>query len=137
MATIACRSTDNGLTWSSTSIPSVSMESRLLWTGSQFIAWSNGKVHRSPDGATWTSTPTQRRVNGAINGSVMVGPVAVSPQGTFAAVRGGWQTWYEQQRFYRSTDGVVWDELPDPAYTKGHPMTQMVWGLARKSAVCP
>ncbi|MBC7988727.1 MAG: exo-alpha-sialidase [Luteimonas sp.] len=136
-AAIACRSADNGQTWTRSTIGTDAVESRPLWTGSQFMAWSNGKVHRSTDGITWTSTPTQRRVNGSLSGSVLVGAVAVSAQGTLVAVRGGWQTWYEQQRFYRSTDGILWDELPESAYRKGHPVIQIVWGLARKSAVCP
>jgi hypothetical protein len=62
--------------------------------------------------------------------------VAVSA-GTFVAVKGGWQVWYEQQRFYRSTDGVTWDELPDGAYRQGHPITAMVAGFAQRSSVCP
>jgi hypothetical protein len=37
-------------------------------------------------------------------------------------VNGGWDQWYERQRFYRSTDGVTWDELAAGAFTGGHPV---------------
>lgn len=133
-ATVICRSADGARTWSSTTLPGVHLESAPLWTGRQFMVWSSGQVHSSPDGLTWTSEDTSIRGGGR---GPTIGPVAVSPSGTFVAVRGGWQVWYEQQQFYRSTDGVIWDLLPDTAFYKGHPMTEISFGFAEPSGVCP
>jgi len=134
-ATIVCRSTDGAATWTRSTL-SAYVESRPVWTGSGFVAWSNGQVHRSPDGATWTSAPTQTRKNGVLSAGPNPGPVAVNADGTFVAVKGGWQVWYEQQRFYRSTDGVLWDELAPGDFLAGHPITAMAAGFVSRGA-CP
>jgi hypothetical protein len=135
-ATAICRSSDAAATWSSSTVAD-NFESRILWNGTQFIAWSSGKVHRSTDGITWTSTNTQTRVNGTLSGGPNIGAVAINADGTLVGVKGGWQVWYEQQRFYRSTDGVIWDELATGNYKQGHPITAMAAGFASRSAVCP
>lgn len=133
--TTICRSTDQGLTWSVITGPTDYFESRVLFTGAGFVAWSNGKVHRSTDGATWTTSNTvSRSPTGVMGPGPNIGSVAVSPAGTFVAVRGGWDVWYDRQRFYRSTDGVTWDELPETAYEKGHPVTMIVAGRAPESS---
>lgn len=138
MSTIViCRSADGAQTWSSTTIPNEYFESRPLWTGSEFMLWGTGKVFRSADGLAWTTTSTQMRRNGTLSGGPNIGSVAVNANGTFVAVRGGWQTWYEQQRFYRSEDGVIWDELATGDYEQGHPVTAIVSGFADRSSVCP
>jgi hypothetical protein len=137
MQAVMCRSADGARTWSSSTIAGEYMESRPLWTGTEFMVWSNGKVHRSADGTTWTSTNTQTRRNGTLSGGPNIGAVARSSNGTFVGVKGGWQVWYEQQRFYRSTDGVIWDELATGSYEQGHPITAITFGLAERSSVCP
>lgn len=135
--TTVCRSDDGAQTWSSTTLQNVGVESRLVWTGAEFVMWSPGGVHRSPDGLTWTSAPSQTRSStGTLGGGPNLGAVTYAG-GTFVAVRGGWQVWYEQQKFYRSTDGVVWDELPAGAFKPGHPITAMASGLVPRSAACP
>jgi len=134
--TTICRSTDSGRTWTVTTDSNMHVDTAPLWTGSEFMAWETGRVYRSADGATWTGADTQTRFEGALSRGPTIGPIAMSSSGTFVSVRGGWQTWYEQQRFYRSTDGVVWEQLPDAAYEKGHPMTEIIFGLAETSSVC-
>ncbi len=134
--TTVCRSDDGAQTWTHSQL-AANVESSLLWTGSEFIMWSAGQVHRSPDGASWTSTATQTRApDGGLSSGPNPGAVAVAPSGTFVAVRGGWDVWYEQQRFYRSVDGVVWDRLPPEAFHGGHPVTAIVAGKV-PSGVCP
>jgi hypothetical protein len=136
-ATVVCRSNDGAQTWTNSTLASEYLESRPLWTGAEFMVWSSGKVHRSVDGVTWTSSNTQTRRNGALSAGPTIGAAARAESGTFVAVKGGWQVWYEQQRFYRSTDGVVWDELELPNYEQGHPITVVAAGFASRSAVCP
>ena len=132
----ACRSVDQGQTWTSKALGQT-LESRLLFSGTEFMVWSGSALFRSQDGTTWTSTPTKRTVNGApATGSPNLGPVARSPGGTFVAVNGVWQTWYDKQRFLRSTDGITWDELPSGAFVGSHPMTHIVWAAAGSSAGC-
>lgn len=137
MQTVTCRSADGARTWTSAALPNESFESRVLWTGAEFIAFGNGKAYRSVDGAAWTTTPTQTRRGGALSAGPTLGAVARSPAGTFVAVRGGWQAWYENQRFYRSSDGLLWDELPAGSFEPGHPITAIAFGLALRSAACP
>ncbi len=133
---VACRSTDDGASWTSKSLGG-GLESRLLFTGTEFVVWGSGVVYRSQDGTTWSSTPTKKTVNGSPAGAgPNIGPVARSPQGTYVAINGGWDQWYEKQRFYRSADGITWDELPTNAFVGGHPMTHITWGDATTSTVC-
>lgn len=129
-----CRSTDQGRTWAKTTLSQANIESTVLWTGSEFMAWSPGRLHRSSDGAMWTSTTIQLRGSNTV---ITLGPVARGPTGTFVGVRGGWDVWYDKQRFYRSTDGVTWDELPATAYKKSHPVTHLIHAEVRASSVCP
>lgn len=139
---VACRSTDNGLTWTAHQTGG-SIDSRLLWTGSEFITWgtvsNQRRVLRSADGLAWTSAATSLRRNGApVSGNgPLIGAVARSPSGTFVAANGGWQTWYASQRFFRSADGVTWDELPQASFVGSHPIQHIVWGVGPRPAACP
>jgi hypothetical protein len=135
-ATIVCRSADNAATWTSTTIAEEIL-TRPLWTGTEFVAWSAGKRWRSTDGTSWTSSNTQTRVGSTLSGGPRLGAVALGASGTFVGVKGGWQVWYEQQRFYRSTDGLTWDELPEASAKRGHPITAMAAGTVARSAACP
>jgi hypothetical protein len=139
---VACRSTDNGTTWTAHPIGGET-DARLVWTGSEFVTWGSvsgqRRRFRSPDGMTWMTTPTVLRRNGGVvsgNGP-LIGAVARSPQGTYVAANGGWQQWYASQRFFRSTDGVTWDELPAGAFVGSHPITHITWGEAPRPAACP
>lgn len=130
----ACSSTNEGLSWT-TSALGVRVDARLLFTGTEFVTWGDGKMFRSTNGQSWTSVPLVQRIAGSIApGAPSLGPIARSPSGTYVAINGGWQQWYDKQRFYRSTDGVTWDELDGNRYVKGHPMTSIVWGAATTSA---
>lgn len=136
--TTFCRSADQGLTWTVVPGPPDYLESRVLFTGSTFIVWSRGRVHRSPDGLTWTSTSTSTRSpTGTMSAGPEIGAVALSSSGTFAAVLGGWNVWYDRQRFYRSSDGVTWDELPASVHRRSHPVTMMVFTTLPRGGVCP
>ena len=105
-------------------MPGARFTSGLVYTGTELMIWSRGKLHRSPDGATWsTENLDVRHPDGSAAGLVSLGPVARSPGGTFVAVAGR----YETQRFYRSLDGLRWDELAATAYAGGHPVTHIVW----------
>ncbi|MFO0728247.1 MAG: hypothetical protein U1E65_30985 [Myxococcota bacterium] len=142
---VPCTSTDGGQSFSAH--PSIGqIPGRLLVSGDGLVAFGNSgapgytpQVFRSSDGVDWTAAPTTlvRAGGGAPVAGPPIGPVAVSPSGVFVAANGGWQEWYERQHFYRSTDGVNWQELPAGSFAPSHPMTQMVWGEGRPSAACP
>jgi hypothetical protein len=67
---------------------------------------------------------------------VNIGNAAVSDDGAFVAAGGGWDTWYAKQKFFRSDDGVTWEELPAGSFVGSHPITAMTFGWALPSAAC-
>lgn len=125
-----CRSTDEGVTWTLHALPDDARpsSSALIATGTEFMMWSFGAILRSTDGMTWTRTPTEP--------SIEVGAVARSPEGTFVAVRGGWNHWYGDQYFYRSTDGIRWEQLGLAAAPQGHPIGWITYGQVNASLAC-
>ncbi len=124
-----CTSSDGGKNWSKIALGS-SLSSPPLFTGSEFLIWESGTVHRSPDGKSWTSQPLSPA-------NISIGPVARGPNGTFVAANDGWMTWYEKQRFYRSTDGVTWETLDVSKFKGSHPINFIEPGFAAASAACP
>ena len=122
-----CRSVDGGATWTAGDIGG-GIESQLLWTGKEFMGWGSGMLRRSADGLTWKAQ--------AISPNVNIGTAAVSDDGAFVAAGGGWDTWYEKQKLFRSDDGVTWQELSAGSFTGSHPITAMAFGWALPSAAC-
>ncbi len=143
---VACRSLDGGDTWTETSIGG-NVGGRLLFGGGEFVTWGSTPDYTpvrftSTDGVSWTTTPTKvakKNPDGTTSSSAgpSIGAVARSEAGTYVAVNGGWQQWYDKQRFYRSNDGVNWDELPAGSYVGSHPIQFISFGVAEKSADCP
>lgn len=138
---VVCRSIDNGQNWTSVSLGGA-VGSRVIWTGTEFFVWGGNKLYRSTNGVGWVSMPTTLKRALADGGSSTeagpdIGPVSRSPGGTFVAVNGGWQQWYDKQLFLRSTDGLTWQSLPKSKYAPSHPMTHIVWGPVPRSALCP
>ncbi|MCU0700372.1 MAG: hypothetical protein MUC96_28005 [Myxococcaceae bacterium] len=139
---VACRSTDNGTTWTAHTLGG-DVDSRLVWTGAEFVTFGSVSGQRrrftSPDGMTWSSAATTLRRGGMpVSGNgPAIGAVARSPRGTWVAANAGWQVWYTSQRFYRSTDGLAWDELPAGAFAGSHPVTHIAWGEAPRPSTCP
>ena len=122
----ACRSSDGGVTFTSHAMGGA-VESQLVWTGTEFLTWGADFVLRSPNGINWSRTP--------VTAGLQLGAMAAH-DGTIVAVRGAWQTWYEQQKFYRSTDGVTWETLAPSAYAGSHPITHVAVGHVAASSAC-
>ena len=122
-----CRSVDGGATWKAADAGGA-IESQLLWTGKEFMGWGGGTLRRSADGLSWKAQP--------ITPSVNIGPAAVSDDGALVASGGGWNTWYAAQKFYRSDDGVTWQELPAGDFVGSHPITAITFGWGAPSAAC-
>lgn len=125
----ACTSRDGGVTFT---IDGVGAEptAHLVFDGARFSTWSAGERWSSEDGRTWTATPLEPE-------GLRLGPVAIGDSGTLVGVRGGWQTWYEEQVFYRSIDGVSWEPLPADAYVGSHPIRAITFGYGSPSELCP
>jgi hypothetical protein len=125
---IACSSTDGGDNWTNADL-NASIESQLVWSGTDFRAWSADAMYASSDGVSWTSTPTVPNLR--------IGPVAASNDGVFVGVRGGWQVWYDQQEFYRSDDGINWQLLDSNSFVGSHPIRSIAFGYGSPSSSCP
>ena len=123
-----CWSDDGGANWTMVDLTS-ELDAGPIFTGTEFLVWSRGRVHWSADGKTWT--------NEALSSSnLRFGAVARSPEGTFVAVNGEWQEWYGSQHFYRSSDGKTWETLPATAFKGGHPITFMTFGYVEAGNGC-
>ena len=130
---LACRSADAGRTWTVAELdpgeaPAVTS---ALWTGSEFRAWGRGVSYRSAEGSSWTR-------ESLAPATITPGAAAFDPiNRVFVAVSGGWQQWYDQQEFYRSTDGVNWAVVEDGSFAGGHPIGHIAFGYAAPSDACP
>lgn len=125
----ACSSSDGGATFESHQL-GTQVSSHLVFDGDAFLVWSQGTRWSSEDGVSWSSDSTEPA-------GLQLGPVAIGDTGTIVGVRGGWQVWYEEQEFYRSTDGIQWEVLPPDSFSGGHPIRAITYGYGDPSSVCP
>jgi hypothetical protein len=124
-----CTSSDGGDTWAVVQLGD-SLSSNPIWDGSQFLVWKGSTVYRSADGMTWSNETTEPS-------NISIGAVARSSNGTFVATNDGWMVWYEQQKFFRSSDGITWEVLDPSKYIGSHPINFIEFGFAEPSADCP
>ena len=102
-----------------------------MWNGEEFFVWGQGTVHRSRDGTNWQQASTSPD-------NLLLGPSAYG-DGSFTAVNGGWQTWYEDQTFYSSTDGITWQTAEWAANSNvdaGHPIRDISFGYVPVGDAC-
>jgi len=124
---LACSSSDEGRTFLSTSVGG-SVSSHLVFSQGEFWAYGPEGAFVSSDGENWETRST--------TGMDRIGPIAVSAEGTFVGASGGWNQWYDEQKMYRSEDGVSWSELGVDAFTGGHPLRDLEFGYVSPSAHC-
>jgi hypothetical protein len=122
-----CWST-NGDAWTNVAVAD-GFTSRPLWTGTEFWIYSGAELYKSTDAQSWSSVTIEPA-------NIAIGALARSPAGTLVATNAGWDVWYEEQHFFRSTDGVHWDLLPKTAFTGSHPITFISFGNVPRTAGC-
>lgn len=129
----ACHSADGGMTWDIETLATEPLTSPPIWSGTEFMIWQRNRVHRSANGASWTTT-------NLVPSTVQVGPVTRSPEGTFVATHEllyeGSRAGYETQVFYRSEDGVNW-QTATTGFVKSHWIIDLTFGYATPSTACP
>lgn len=124
-----CASSDGGSSFQVTREVG-DIDTAPIHDGQRFMLWGSDGMLTSVDGLSWTTAE--------LTTGVSLGSVARNPQtGTLVAVRGGWKKWYEEQRFYRSTDGLTWEELAEGSYVGSHPIRDIAFGWAPAGTVCP
>lgn len=135
-ADYVCVSSDGADTFTRIDLPGApSLFSGPVWDGSQFIVWGTLgglNAYTSPDGQSWTEHATN------LGGNDRFGEVARDPvSGTMVAARSQWQAWYDEMRWYRSSDGIAWETLAPSSSVLSHPVREMTFGYADPSALCP
>ncbi|MEZ4399770.1 MAG: sialidase family protein [Kofleriaceae bacterium] len=120
----ACTSTDGGATFTEAEVGG-DVRGQVVWTGAEVWAWGAGVAWHSPDGVSWTEVPLAPA-------GLDLGAVTYAA-GRFVGVRGGWQVWYQDQRFYGSDDGVTWAEAVAPG---GHPIRFMSYVPGAVDTAC-
>lgn len=123
-----CHSRDGGNRWELVPL-GPSLSSPVVWTGTEFLVWGGSTVYSSPDGVTWKAESIQPA-------GVNIGAVARGATGTLVAANAGWMTWYEKQRFFRSTDGRRWTVLDPAAYVGSHPIHFIEAGEISEAGAC-
>jgi hypothetical protein len=122
----ACRSADGGMTWTLHNINSVNqLAGGGVFANGKFMVWGlpnsfngDGARYSSSDGITWAATPT--------NGTVTVGALGVTPEGTLVGTAWFWSD-YANQVFIRSTDnGLTWTTAD--SYVKSHMISTFASG---------
>jgi photosystem II stability/assembly factor-like uncharacterized protein len=123
-----CYSKDGGVSWTLVQVDE-QITSPVRWAGSEFRVYSGGTLHASPDGVTWSTEALQPA-------NLSIGPLAITSQGTSVAANGGWQVWYEKQRFYRSSDGRNWEVLGPGKFVGSHLIRFITPGYVEPGAGC-
>lgn len=126
------RSLDQGKTWTGFNLGG--NWSSIVFNGSQFMAWSNGKVWRSTDGLNWTSTAI--KIDGQIASSFEAATRYNPTTGTYVAILNGWQKENANQKAYRSKDGENWTTLANTKFTGGNHIESIIVGEI-ESKYCP
>jgi hypothetical protein len=124
-----CYSQDGGANWTLVQVDDY-ITSPVRWAGSEFRVYSGGTLHASADGITWSKEALQPA-------NVVIGPLAITQQGTSVAANGGWQVWYEKQHFYRSADGRNWEVLAPGKFVGSHLIRFITPGFVEPGAGCP
>ena len=124
-----CTSVDKGATWTNRQLDST-FSTRGVYGAGAFHVWNGATRWRSVDGLTWSSTP-------GTPSDVQVGAVVVTRAGTFVAFKGGWRSDYQDERVYRSADGVTWQTIPAANHGHSHAITHLVTGPLDAAGVCP
>lgn len=122
----AARSVDNGLTWKAVQVfQNQSWSSEIIFNGTYFVAWSNGRKYQSTDGAAWTSVVSSwGEGNIAYNANTQ----------TYVGISDSWGNYYDKQKAYRSKDGITWTKLDTAHFRGGHPIGKTILAEVDASA---
>lgn len=124
---VACRSSDGGHSFEAVTIDDTidRWKSDLVFDGSRLSVWASGQHFTSDDGgATWNAE--------AVTSDEGPGRHQAWGDGVYVGVGGA----YDDQAFYRSTDGTHWDRLPAEAFTAGHGIAHLLFTWVEPNDVC-
>lgn len=127
------RSADNGKTW--TGYVLGKEWSQVVFNGTHFVGWSDGKTWKSSDGINWTNTIM--KIDGLDAPTWWKAAIQFNPKsGTYAGIINSWAKDNENQRAYRSKDGINWTTLDATKFKGGATVLTMIVGNI-ESKYCP
>ncbi|AKV03809.1 hypothetical protein AKJ09_10472 [Labilithrix luteola] len=130
---VASRSTDGGKIWASKTVVSDgSWTTNLLFDGTSFVAFAGNVRWTSPDGVAWSRSAPIATLPSGWTAAVGFNPKTK----TYVAILNEWANYYEDQKAYRSSDGLTWTTLDAGHFKGGHPLFNIVVGQV-DPAVCP
>jgi hypothetical protein len=127
----SCRSIDGGTTFEASNLEG---GADVFFDGRSFVSFRGRSRYRSENGMDWEEDALT--ISGLPSGhQFQLGRIGVADDGTLVSVRGEWDTWYENQDFYRSSDGLNWEVLPAEHFVGSHPIRDIAFGYV-DAATC-
>jgi hypothetical protein len=125
---IICYSKDGGDHFISKNL-GVTIKSKPIWVTNKFWAFTANSALTSADAITWETTPINLPSGTNLE-------VIQFGGGHFVGVHQSWPSYYEQQKFLHSFNGIDWSNLAPDKFKGSHPIIAIEFGHSGTSA-CP
>jgi len=131
-----CRSTDQGENWTVIDA-GASMGNHVVYAQNEFYIYNtvSNQRHKSNDGLTW-QTETFTLGDSSDNSFRLSRVYYNKDMNRFISINQGWQSWYENTRYFYSDDGLSWSEVPrnSAGAPHAHPVRAVAMGYLPASS---